>query len=89
MNIVIEGNTERINATFILLPGVVTNINDAALGVKESLAAVNGVVGSFDGTFLNTSAAVHAGTESIMGIIALLSPAVRTIMNIFPSKKKT
>jgi len=88
LNLLAEKNAVHIDATLTLLPLIALNVNEAALGMRQSFATVGSAVESLDGSLLETVTAVNNGTENIMNLIAAAGTVVGNIIHSFKSRRR-
>ncbi len=88
LNRIIGMNTENINMTCALLPLIATNVNGAAIGIKDGFATVGSAVGTLDESRVETVAAVTAGAENILKLISVAGTLVQSVIHSFTHRKR-
>lgn len=88
LNMLAEKNAVHIDATLTLLPLIALNVNEAAMGVRQSFATVGSAVESLDGSLQETVTAMNNGTENIMNLISAAGTVIGNIIHSFKSRRR-
>lgn len=88
LNMLAEKNAVHIDATLTLLPLIALNVNEAAMGVRQSFATVGSAVESLDGSLQETVTAMNNGTENIMNLISAAGTVIGNIIHSIKSRRR-
>jgi ABC-type transporter Mla subunit MlaD len=89
INKVIGDNHENITKTLNTLPETVKNINETTLSLKENIDKAASTVDSIENVVSETIATVGDNTESVLSIVTIIGKIVKTILDIFSSRRRS
>ncbi|HEX9062067.1 MAG TPA: hypothetical protein VF941_17970 [Clostridia bacterium] len=79
LNRVFDQNSDNINKTLTILPELVKNSNEVAVGLKVGITGIEDVVGE-------TASVLGDGVDSILDFTKIVGSVVSVILNVFKGK---
>lgn len=79
LNRVFDQNSDNINKTFKVLPELVKNSNEVAVGLKEGITGIESAVGE-------TASVLGDGLDGIVDFTKIVGSVVSVILNLFKGK---